>query len=59
MFTNCQEKYWTWIKYLATESIRVAPKIIMIQKYIFSRKIGMIWKINIKIAKVENNSWTV
>lgn len=40
MFTNCQEKYWIWIRYLATESIRVAPKKIMIWQYIFSRKIG-------------------
>ena len=26
MFIDCQEKYWAWIRYLATESIRVAPK---------------------------------
>lgn len=40
MLTNCQEKYWIWIRQLATESIRVAPKKIMIWQYIFRRKIG-------------------
>lgn len=38
MFTDCQEKYWIWIRYLATESIRVAPKK-MIWQYIFRRKL--------------------
>jgi hypothetical protein len=26
MFTYCQEKYWIWIRYPATESIKFAPE---------------------------------
>lgn len=40
MFINCQEKYWIWIRYPATKSIKFAPEKIMIWQDIFSREIG-------------------